>query len=82
MHLGKGEYFVMGDNSAVSLDARFWDDAIHLPHEGLDVQSGRVPQRFMLGKAFFVYWPVGYKPIDHQSAPALVPNFGDIRFIH
>jgi hypothetical protein len=34
----------------------------------------------MIGKAFFVYWPAGYRPIN--SAPALVPNFGDMRFIH
>ena len=80
VHLGDGEFFVMGDNSSVSWDARYWNDPIHLPHEGLDVQSGRVPQRFMLGKAFFVYWPAGYRPID--PAPALVPNFGDMRFIH
>ena len=41
---------------------------------------GRVPGRFLLGKAFFVYWPAGFRPID--SAPALVPNFGEMRFIH
>jgi hypothetical protein len=80
MRLGKDEYFVMGDNSLVSLDARFWDEPIELPNEGLSVQSGRVPQRFMLGKAFFVYWPAGYRPMD--AAPALVPNVGDMRFIH
>jgi hypothetical protein len=39
-----------------------------------------VPGRFLLGRAFFVYWPAGYKPLN--SGPALVPNFGDMRFIH
>jgi signal peptidase I len=78
--LGPDEYFVMGDNSSVSLDARYWNDPIDLDHENLHVDAGRVPQRFMLGKAFFVYWPAGYRPVD--SAPALVPNFGDMRFIH
>lgn len=78
--LGKDEFFVLGDNSYVSSDARYWEDEIDLPSEGLEVQAGRVPRRFLLGKAFFVYWPAGYRPIS--SAPALAPNFGDMRFIH
>lgn len=80
MELGKDEYFVLGDNSFVSLDARFWDDPVSLPSEDLLLRAGRVPGRFMLGKAFFVYWPAGYRPIP--SAPAIVPNFGKMRFIH
>jgi signal peptidase I len=83
--LGKGpdqnEYFVLGDNSAASSDGRFWDAPVHLEHEGdLQVEQGRVPGRFMLGKAFFVYWPAGYRPLTTQ-APAVVPNFGEMRFI-
>lgn len=80
MKLGPDEFFVLGDNSAVSLDARYWHQPIELKHEGLSVAPGRVPRRFMLGKAFFVYWPAGYRPIE--PAPALIPNFGDMRFIH
>jgi signal peptidase I len=80
MHLGSDEFFVLGDNSYVSLDARYWEDPIDLPRENLHVDSGRVPRRFMLGKAFFVYWPAGFRPID--SAPAIAPDFGDMRFIH
>jgi signal peptidase I len=78
--LGSDEYFVLGDNALISGDARTWGEDIHLPQESLEVESGRVPGRFLLGKAFFVYWPAGYRPID--SAPALAPNFGDMRFIH
>jgi signal peptidase I len=74
------EYFVMGDNSLISGDARYWTEPIQLPDEDLDVESGRVPGRFMLGKAFFVYWPAGYRPV--AGWPALVPDFGDMRFIH
>jgi signal peptidase I len=74
------EYFVMGDNSLNSLDARYWNDPIELPNEELNVDGGRVPGRFMLGKAFFVYWPSGYRPIF--GWPSIVPNFGDMRFIH
>lgn len=74
------EYFVLGDNSPISLDARHWYDNISLPHEDLMVESGRVPDRFMLGRAFFVYWPAGYPLFG--NAPAIVPNFGEMRFIH
>jgi signal peptidase I len=78
--LGPDEYFVMGDNSMVSLDARYWNEPIDLPGENLFARSGRVPGRFMLGKAFFVYWPAGFKPAS--NLPAFVPNFGDMRIIH
>ena len=37
-----GHYFCLGDNSGQSLDGRVW---------------GLVPQRLMLGKAVFVFWP-------------------------
>jgi signal peptidase I len=82
MRLSKNppEYFCCGDNSPISGDGRYWDTPINLPHENLFVDSGRVPGRFLLGKAFFVYWPAGFRPLD--SAPAVIPNFGDMRFIH
>jgi signal peptidase I len=80
--LGPDEYFVMGDNSRVSLDARCWTDPIRLSDsENLDVEAGRVPGRFLLGKAFFVYWPAGFRAMSGWPA-AFVPNFGDMRIIH
>jgi signal peptidase I len=80
VRLKKDEFFVCGDNSPISGDARYWSEPINLPNEELFAESGRVPRRFLLGKAFFVYWPAGFRPID--PAPAVVPNFGDMRFIH
>jgi signal peptidase I len=38
----KGDYYMMGDNRADSLDSRFW---------------GPVPRSWMIGEAFLTYWP-------------------------
>jgi signal peptidase I len=77
--LGPREFFTMGDNSQISRDARWWDVPIDLPHEGLEMAAGRVPEQFMLGKAVFVYWPAGFRIYDHLS---VIPDFGDMRWIH
>ncbi len=77
--LGPDEYFTMGDNSQLSWDARCWQTGPNLPGEGLDVLPGRVPGRFMLGRAFYVYWPAGYKATDWL--PSFVPNFAGMRLI-
>jgi signal peptidase I len=41
--LGPGEYLALGDNTANSLDSRYW---------------GKVPARNLLGPATFVHWPL------------------------
>lgn len=43
--LGKGDYFVLGDNSPASSDSRHW-------------KKPGVPEANMIGEAFFVFWPV------------------------
>ncbi|HEX8339389.1 MAG TPA: S26 family signal peptidase [Tepidisphaeraceae bacterium] len=78
--LGPDEFFVLGDNSAMSQDGRYWDNAIDVPGEQLTARAGMVPRRFMLGKAFFVYWPAGFRPADNVPL-GIVPNFGEMRFI-
>jgi signal peptidase I len=79
--LGPDEYFVLGDNSAASSDARFWRRPVDLSRdEDLTVEAGRVPGRWLLGRAFFVYWPAGHRPF--LRAPAVIPDFGGMRLIH
>jgi hypothetical protein len=78
--LKNDEYFCMGDNSLLSYDGRCWGKSVDLPDEDLFTDAGKVPGRFLLGKAFYVYWPAGYS-VGGWS-PALVPNFGAMRFIH
>jgi signal peptidase I len=77
--LGPDEYFTMGDNSQLSWDARCWTQPVHLPGERLEVEPGKVPGRFLLGRAFYVYWPAGYKATDWL--PSFVPNFAGMRLI-
>ena len=80
VRLNNAEFFVLGDNPLISGDARSWTNGVSLPRENLFVEPGRVPERFLLGKAFFVYWPAGFRPF--AGAPGFVPNFGNMRFIH
>lgn len=42
-HVGRGEYYVLGDHRSSSNDSRAW---------------GTVPRQNIYGKAVFVYWPL------------------------
>lgn len=82
MKLEKGEYFACGDNSPASYDSRFWDRP-GLANSGVEpYRPGVVPHEYLVGKAFFVHWPGGYRP-EYESLekiPALKFLYG-IRWI-
>jgi signal peptidase I len=83
--LGPDEFFAMGDNSRLSADGRVWE-AVNPPLDDLGTRIGIVPRRYLLGKAFFVYWPAGFRPSPTDALPnslniPLIPNTGDMRLI-
>ena len=78
--LGPGESFMLGDNSPQSKDSRlWWEIGPHLC-ERRDYQLGTVPHDQIIGKAFFVYWPSGYKSW-WTLGRGLIPNVGQMRWI-
>ncbi|WP_169979187.1 signal peptidase I [Tautonia rosea] len=68
--LGSDEYFVLGDNSPVSNDSRFW------------AESPVVPGSMLLGKPFLVHLPSQGVPVRvFGSEPYWVPDPREIRYI-
>jgi signal peptidase I len=74
------QFMMCGDNSAFSRDSRLWGRPSLLVTElfGEDAPF-LVPRPLLLGKAWCVYFPAPVPPID--AAPALMPDFGELRFI-
>ncbi|MFH1613875.1 MAG: signal peptidase I [Planctomycetota bacterium] len=76
--LNADEFFMLGDNSPGSKDSRWWDtDGIG--NNGLTYRQGVVPREYLLGRAFFVYWPSGFKPFEGFFG--IIPNVGRMRII-
>jgi signal peptidase I len=95
--LGPNDYFVLGDNSPASLDARF-----SFAQEGGDpvgahlkaafahkeYQPGTVPGDQLIGPAFLVYWPGTDALLPDEALPEKLrvlnqlPGPGRIRWIH
>ena len=80
LKLGKDEFFVLGDNSPASLDGRWWSTK-GIGNKGTRYKQGIVPHEYIVGKAMVVYWPGGFKPFA-RSRFAIMPNFGQMRFIY
>jgi signal peptidase I len=68
--VGKGEYFVLGDNSPISADSRVW------PNCG-------VPRELLLGKPFLVHLPSrpGRLQLGKFEMNVRIPDFSRIRYI-
>jgi signal peptidase I len=52
IHLAAGEYYLLGDNSPISYDARYWRESA--PGH----QLGAVPRESIVGKVLVIYWPL------------------------
>jgi hypothetical protein len=77
----KADQFMMcGDNSAFSRDSRLWGRPSPLVSEIFgESDPFVVPRELLLGKAWSVYFPAPVPATD--DGPALMPDFGHLRFI-
>jgi signal peptidase I len=74
------QYFVMGDNSPQSLDARLWAGGAN--QERTSIPGGAyLNKQLMTGEAIYVFWPHswGHFPFI-QQLPGF-PNFWDMRLV-
>ncbi len=78
--LGSDEYFVLGDNSPVSEDSRWWREK-GMGNNGVLFRAGVVPRDYLVGKAICVYWPSCFRPFGNGSF-VFVPNAGRMRLIY
>jgi signal peptidase I len=74
--LGADQFFVMGDNSPESSDARLWRSNPRGGRPGGDY----LERRLLIGKALCVYWPHSWYSIPATPIP-LFPNFADMRLV-
>ena len=76
--LEKDEFFVLGDNSPNSWDARCWDTPPVATTGTEPPRAGVVPRYYLVGKAMFVYWPSGYEfPWPNALKDFLVQSLND-----
>ena len=76
--LGSDEFFVCGDNSNNSLDARLWSTP-GIGSNGHVYRVGTVPRDYMMGKAVMVYWSQAFRPAG--NLPSMIPNLGNLKVI-
>lgn len=84
VELEPDQFYCLGDNSPFSHDGRYWAEVNPWIEQRMlsdkKQVTGVVPRELMIGKAFFVYFPA-----PHRLTPTtigIIPNFGDVRFIH
>lgn len=77
------EFFVLGDNTPSSQDGREWRDVngwVTERYFGGVQRPNVVPRGLLVGRAFYVYYPAPH-PIAFGDK-GIIPNFGEMRFIH
>jgi len=77
MTLSPDQFFVCGDNSPASLDARLWPPPEDWVAQ-IDPTAGVVTRSLMIGRAFYVYFP---SLISGERGLFPVPDFGRMRWI-
>jgi signal peptidase I len=74
------QFFVMGDNSPESSDARLWRSGD--PRSGGRPGGAYLERQQLIGKALCVYWPHSWNRIPGTPIPfPLFPNFADMRLV-
>lgn len=74
------QFMMLGDNSAASRDSRLWGRPNPLVTRVFGEDAPFVvPRPLLLGKAWCVYFPAPVSPM--QGWPAVLPDFGQLRFI-
>jgi signal peptidase I len=64
------QFFVLGDNSPFSKDARLWEAEPHVKRE------------LLIGKALYIYWPHSFDRVPGTKIPfPFFPNFGAMGFV-
>ncbi|MEM6458934.1 MAG: S26 family signal peptidase [Planctomycetota bacterium] len=95
LEIRRQRYFVLGDNSPISEDGRFWGDAEpwverRMLPEARDwvpdpdrphvrPYAHVVPRGLLVGRAFFIYFPAPYAL--SPGGRQVLPNFGQMRFV-
>jgi signal peptidase I len=68
--LAADQFFVLGDNSPLSQDARLWSGERYVSRE------------LLVGKAIFIFWPHSFDKFPGTNIPfPFFPNFARMRFI-
>jgi signal peptidase I len=73
------EFFVCGDNSPNSYDARLWREPGKDRTGRPFYRQGIVPKDYMMGKAFFVYWSDPFSPAPGMLP--IIPNIDHLKII-